>query len=78
MHPISHILSTMLVGCAPVFCLGESILGFSLEYFIYYSLLRIIEQDRCLWKHQRAACSTSEGSVHVFVCKWLVVPSEGM
>lgn len=48
MHPISHILSTALVGCPPVFCLGESILGFSLEYFIYYSLLRIIERGRCL------------------------------
>lgn len=69
MHPISHILSTVLVGCASVFCLGESILGFSLEYFIYYSLLRMIEWARCLLKHQRAACSTSKDSVHVFVCE---------
>lgn len=48
MYPISDILSTMLVRCASVFCLGESVLGFSLEYFIYYSLLRVIEGARCL------------------------------
>lgn len=69
MHPVSQVLSVMLVGCVPVFCLQENILGFCLEYFIYSSVLRVIQWGKSLRKHPRAVCSRSKDSVDVFVCK---------
>lgn len=69
MQPVSQVLSVMLVGCVPVFCLRENILGFCWEYFIYNSVLRVIQWGKSLQKHQRAVCSRSKDSVHVFVCK---------
>lgn len=68
MHPISHILSTVLVGCAPVFCLGESILGFSLECFIYYSLVRIIEWVD-IYRNIKELLAPLVKTVHFFMCK---------